>query len=57
MAAIVDEAKYTGCGISVDVCPVGAITITDIAEIGPEMCTDCGNCVEECPDDAITSGQ
>ncbi len=57
MAAVVDEAKCTGCEICVDACPVEAITVDDIAKIDPEVCTDCGRCIEECPNDAISSGE
>ena len=57
MAAVVDEAKCTGCGICVDECPVEAITLDDVVKIDPEVCTDCGRCIEECPNDAISSGE
>ncbi|MCF7855086.1 MAG: 4Fe-4S binding protein [Candidatus Pacebacteria bacterium] len=55
MSAQVDEAKCTGCGLCVDICPVDAITLEDDkAVIDEEACTDCGQCVDECPNDAIT---
>jgi len=54
MAAVVDEDKCTGCGLCVDVCPVEAISLNDVAKIDSETCTDCSRCVEECPNDAIS---
>ena len=55
MAAVVDKDKCTGCGLCVDVCPVEAITLDEVAKIAADICTDCGKCIEECPNDAITS--
>ncbi|KQC08651.1 MAG: hypothetical protein APR62_04270 [Smithella sp. SDB] len=49
----VDESKCTGCGICVEVCPVGAITIDKVAKIDKERCAGCGICVNECPNNAI----
>ncbi|MCT4606679.1 MAG: Fe-S cluster domain-containing protein [Marinisporobacter sp.] len=44
-----------GLGTCVDVCPFGAIEITDgkIARIIPEKCTACGKCIEACPKSVI----
>ena len=53
MAANVDESKCDGCGICVDVCPVEAIVIDQIAKIDADTCIDCGACVDECPNNAI----
>jgi len=54
MAAIVDPEKCTGCGNCVEVCPVEAIELNDVAVVDEEVCVYCGTCVPECPVDAIT---
>ncbi|MBI4580340.1 MAG: 4Fe-4S dicluster domain-containing protein [Planctomycetes bacterium] len=46
----------TGCGISADVCTVGAIRMTremPYPEPVPLNCTFCLDCPDECPFDAI----
>ncbi len=54
MAAVVDAEQCIGCGACVDVCPVEAISMTDVAVIDAGECIDCGSCVEECPQEAIS---
>ncbi|MEN6321141.1 MAG: 4Fe-4S binding protein [Syntrophaceae bacterium] len=54
MAVKVDESKCTGCGICVQVCPVDAITVDQVAEIDAATCIDCGSCIAECPSAAIS---
>jgi ferredoxin len=55
MPARVDVDKCLGCGICVDVCPVGAISLNDgIASVDEALCTECGACVDACPNDAIS---
>jgi 2-oxoacid:acceptor oxidoreductase delta subunit (pyruvate/2-ketoisovalerate family) len=52
--AVVDEDKCAGCGICVDVCPQGAITMDRVAKIDVNKCTGCSICVNECPRSAIS---
>jgi len=54
MAVKVDESKCTGCGICVQVCPVDAITVAQVAAIDAATCIDCGSCIAECPNAAIS---
>ncbi len=50
----VDNAKCTGCGSCVDVCPQQAITMhDDLAMINEDLCIQCGTCAEICPVGAI----
>jgi len=55
--AVVDSEKCTGCGICLDVCPAGAIEVTEKAVINDEICTGCAACIAECPNKAITIAQ
>lgn len=48
------EDECFGCGICVQSCPQGAITIkNDRAEINQELCKSCGECVKVCGSQAI----
>lgn len=50
----VDEDLCTGCGICVESCPSGAITMRGrTAEIEAGLCTSCGTCAQDCPQGAI----
>lgn len=51
--AYVNTGKCTGCGICVDICPVGAIELREGKAIISDDCIACGQCVSECPSNAI----
>ena len=53
MAVKVVEEKCSGCAICMDVCPMDAIKVNDVAKIDEEACTECGSCVDECPNEAL----
>ena len=54
LIAVVDSEKCNACGVCVDICPVGAIGINDVAEVDRQTCTGCGLCVTQCPQDALS---
>jgi len=54
MKALVDAQKCTVCGVCQDVCPVSAITVTEIAAEISDDCTLCGMCVDTCEFGAIS---
>jgi len=61
--AQVDQARCSGAGQCVEVCPIDdAIVLADVqiegqtvmrARVNPALCTGCGICVAVCPDNAI----
>ena len=54
MAIIINEDDCTACGACAETCPVGAITVEDVAVCDEDECVECGACVDECPNGAIT---
>jgi len=53
LVAVVLSDKCAGCGICIDVCPTGAIEISEQAVVNSETCSGCAACVSECPNEAI----
>ncbi len=53
-APITVSEECTGCGICVDACPFGCITIEEGVAVIGEDCRLCGACVDACPQGAIT---
>ena len=51
----VNEDTCVGCGVCVDECPVGAITLKEDqkAIINEDECIRCGRCHEVCPEEAV----
>lgn len=55
--AQVDSARCSGCGVCVDVCPYGALSLSESgAVIQKTLCKGCGTCVPACPSAAIVPG-
>jgi len=54
MPAVVDRKKCDACGACVEVCPVEAIKLNEVAEVDAEECVECEQCVDECPNQAIS---
>lgn len=50
----IDEARCTGCGACVEVCPTGAITLVKgKAHLNPTQCQGCKACIQACPTGAL----
>ncbi|MBY8991906.1 MAG: 4Fe-4S binding protein [Candidatus Lokiarchaeota archaeon] len=50
----VDSELCTGCGVCVDRCQMGALSIVDdISSVNRKKCLGCGLCVVTCPSEAI----
>jgi len=50
----IDEEMCTGCGLCVDECPTGVISLEGtIARVTDEYCMNCDHCAAVCPENAI----
>jgi heterodisulfide reductase subunit A len=46
---VVDAASCTKCMACENICPVKAVTVTDLPSVDQIACIGCGACVSECP--------
>jgi heterodisulfide reductase subunit A len=54
----VDPDRCSGCGVCLNVCPYGAISLSPShAAICAALCRGCGSCAAACPANAIIAGQ
>ncbi|MBU2617058.1 MAG: 4Fe-4S binding protein [Euryarchaeota archaeon] len=55
MSVKIDKNECVGCGICVDECPKGALSLNDeIATVDDSLCDECGACIELCATNAIS---
>ena len=54
IVAEINQAKCSGCGVCVSVCPFSAITLDEKGKsvVNEAMCKGCGNCASSCRSDA-----
>lgn len=56
IAPVTDPELCTLCGQCTEVCPTGAITISETLTIDASLCTFCCACLKTCPEGAIQIG-
>ena len=49
----IDEDECTACGSCVDMCPVKALKLEDVAKVDLDTCIGCGVCATHCDPKAI----
>lgn len=54
MAVNIDVDVCVGCGACEAECPVGALTVEDVAKVDADACIECGVCVDTCPAEALS---
>jgi len=50
----VDEALCVGCGLCVESCQFGALSLDDVICVNESRCVGCGVCVLACPEEALS---
>ena len=55
MPVRVEKEECIGCGACIDVCPTGALVLTEDGKVecNEADCIDCGACLGTCPVEAI----